>query len=598
MHIDDLIKNIFKKAEDRNFLEYIMALVRVTGIEAYDKDPVISLYEKIKKNSLTEKDNILLEGFWNLVINICKISEGFPYNLYFSIDLDKKETILDFLIGDLKEYLTEIFKTNSKTELNFIRAFLRIYFSLLSDFKCKQKIYKLPNFEVLELLTDENIGLYGFKMHFSNGSNAMFIRNNNRTEAINISFQQNRVGFYVGLIEDLKHEWRVGDKRLYELGLPGKYNKDGEWKPIIYPGNCDHLEKEAREATPDERIQGVLFYMFCTGHNVIEFVIKTPIKLPDKKTELDSKIYLLQIESDDKLKEFSNEYIYDCWMELSDVSIDGIKNSIDEIQRVMQNLAFYFDNQVKWKLKYSLINHSRGSSLANEKDLEILKKLNQITQIEKDQTIDSSINWYYLGNQSQNIFNTFLCYHIAIEGLAIKLALGKLNASSFFEFSAEEKELKEKRLRDCFDSYYKQFYGKDLNRLISEAYFNCVLSIRTNMMKALSKVFGEKHTYIKEYFNGGDCIWALRGEVTHGEHSELTYDKYLKVWKKLSLLQDISKSFIMRVIFKIKSDQKIDDWSREFSLWIELDNPNNVPVASTLKHLERQDWRIQGNWID
>ena len=201
--MDDLIKNIFKKAEDKNFLEYIMALVRVTGIETYDKDPLVSLYEKIKKNILTEKDNILLEGFWNLVINICKISEGFPYNLYFSIDLDNKETILDFLIGDLKEYLTEIFKTNSKTELNFIDAFLRIYLSLLSDFKCKQKIYKLQRFEVLELLTEENIGLYGFKMHFSNGSSAWFIRNDHRTEAVNISFEKNRVGFYVGLIEDL-----------------------------------------------------------------------------------------------------------------------------------------------------------------------------------------------------------------------------------------------------------------------------------------------------------------------------------------------------------------------------------------------------------
>ena len=176
--------------------------------------------------------------------------------------------------------------------------------------------------------------------------------------------------------------------------------------------------------------------------------------------------------------------------------------------------------------------------------------------------------------------------------------MGKLSASTFFELPAEEKELKEKRLRECFDSYYEQFYKKDLNKLISEAYFNCVLSIRTNMIKAFSKVFGEKHPYIKEYFKCEDCIWALRGEIAHGEHSELTYDKYLKVWQKLSLLQDISKSLIMRVIFKVKNDQKIDDWSREFSLQIELDNPNNIPVASTLKHLERQDWRIQGNWID
>ena len=164
--MDNLIKNIFKKAEDNNFLEYIIAMVRVAGIESYEKDPLVSLYEKIKKNSLTEKDNTLLEGFWNLVINICRISEGSLYNLYFSIDLNNKKTILNFLIGDLKEYITEIFKKNSKTELNFINSFLRIYFSLLSDFKLKQKIYKLRRFEVLELVTDESIGLYGFKIYF------------------------------------------------------------------------------------------------------------------------------------------------------------------------------------------------------------------------------------------------------------------------------------------------------------------------------------------------------------------------------------------------------------------------------------------------
>ena len=62
-----------------------MALVLVTGIEIYDKDPLVSLYENIKENSLTEKDNILLEGFLNLVINICKIyiasliSQFFPF---------------------------------------------------------------------------------------------------------------------------------------------------------------------------------------------------------------------------------------------------------------------------------------------------------------------------------------------------------------------------------------------------------------------------------------------------------------------------------------------------------------------------------------
>jgi len=157
--------------------------------------------------------------------------------------------------------------------------------------------------ERLKLLTDKDNRLYGFKLHFSNGSKARFIRYSNRTEAVNILFEKNRVNFNVGLIDDLKHEWRVGDKRLYELGLPGKYNEDGEWKPIVYPGNCEHLQNEAQEAISDERIQGVLFYMFCTGHKVIEFAIKTHIKLRDKKTTLDQKIYLLRLESDNKLKE-------------------------------------------------------------------------------------------------------------------------------------------------------------------------------------------------------------------------------------------------------------------------------------------------------
>ena len=64
------------------------------------------------------------------------------------------------------------------------------------------------------------------------------------------------------------------------------------------------------------------------------------------------------------------------------------------------------------------------------------------------------------------------------------------------------------------------------------------------------------------------------------------------------MLQDISKSFILRVIFKLKSSQKIGDWLHEFSLQIGMDNPNNVLITTTLDHLPRQDWKIQGNWID
>jgi len=61
-------------------------------------------------------------------------------------------------------------------------------------------------------------------MHSSNGSRARFARYDNSTECINLIFGQ-PINFMVGSIDDLKHEWRVGEKRLFEIGLKGRYNE-------------------------------------------------------------------------------------------------------------------------------------------------------------------------------------------------------------------------------------------------------------------------------------------------------------------------------------------------------------------------------------
>ena len=64
----------------------------------------------------------------------------------------------------------------------------------------------------------------------------------------------------------LRHEWRVVEKRLYEIGIPGRYNKCGEWKPLIYPGSIEPLEKDARSLSQEDDVHRLPWYRICCSH--------------------------------------------------------------------------------------------------------------------------------------------------------------------------------------------------------------------------------------------------------------------------------------------------------------------------------------------
>jgi len=63
----------------------------------------------------------------------------------------------------------------------------------------------------------------------------------------------------IGDLDARRDEWRVGEKRLYEVGLPGRYNTLGQWKPIFYPSDANQLHAEARAASPDDGVAAALF---------------------------------------------------------------------------------------------------------------------------------------------------------------------------------------------------------------------------------------------------------------------------------------------------------------------------------------------------
>jgi hypothetical protein len=70
-----------------------------------------------------------------------------------------------------------------------------------------KKYHKWDNYEVLELLADEN-GVYGFNVHFSNGNKSTFSRAKDGVTQINMRLQGG-VGFMVGMVDRLEPLWKI-----------------------------------------------------------------------------------------------------------------------------------------------------------------------------------------------------------------------------------------------------------------------------------------------------------------------------------------------------------------------------------------------------
>jgi hypothetical protein len=503
--------------------------------------------------------------------------------------------------GPIKERLDELIKDKDpKKLLNFIDRFLAYYEAALKEFKDENHTVFPVNgrlFEVFEILSGDN-GLNGFKVHFSNDSSAHFTRTDKGTNGANV-IPGNSIDFFIGESDKLIKAWRVSGKWLYEVGVSGRYNEPGEWKPLVYPDSADLIQQQAINSSDDERVQGALFYMLATGHPVIEFAAKMPIELPEKETKLPGEINLLLVEPSEQM---SNTFVYDGWIAPKDTSVDGLRLAIDSIQRAMEGLAFAFDKEVRWRLKYSLHDHRGGAATPSKKDMEFVDTIISNSAEEKDLAIDAAINWYNLGHLTQNPLNAFLCFHIAVEGLASKLAQGKLKASSAFGLTKETKSDRKKRIKDSFDDYYKTYYAAgDVEKMIKQSYFVGVVPIKNYLEKALKAVFTDKgkQAVLDTYFKKDEGIWDLRGKLVHEVYSDWHPDEYSKVLRNLSELEELAKAFITRVALQIPPDKKRPQWSRLHQIASSTADPRTTLVVSPdLRTIPNNDWKIRPDWID
>jgi len=95
----------------------------------------------------------------------------------------------------------------------FYGTFMNVYRKWRFAFSKLKRFHKLPDYEVLEILSDDEDGVYGFHIHFSNGSKTTFIRRCSGTQAINMGFNKDgTLRFIIGCHDDLESIWKVNGK--------------------------------------------------------------------------------------------------------------------------------------------------------------------------------------------------------------------------------------------------------------------------------------------------------------------------------------------------------------------------------------------------
>jgi hypothetical protein len=639
------LARLFEEAQKKSGIQYVYSLVRVSGLNFRDIDPLVELescLQHLKEKQGSGDEEALLSLLANhepykLLINLLNCALGGNYDCdpfrsfrsgqYPNISQPKITQVISHVkqramesgrpdIGELlgqaypesvigkiaenQSLPTEDIRQTLADCSNFLGLLLAQYKASRLKFKNGQTLYKLPHFDVLELLLNDDEGLYGFKVYFSNGNSAFFIRRQNATDGSNYDLDV-PIGFQVGNIDQLRHEWRVGKKWLYEheKGLPGRYNALGEWKPLIYPGKSDSLQKEARQLSDDPEVQGSIFYMMCTGHRVIEFVVKATIELPIPYVRFGDQLHFHKCTPRQDTPS-SSEWIYDGWIELEEVDPNAIKQAIAMINIAVNRLAFSYGGSVQWRLKYSTLASGGGCATPNQNDLEMLNSmLIKFPSSEDAVILDSALDWFNRGRASRNIFTSFLCYYISLESVAVAIADGEGDFG--LTVSNVTKSEQDKTRHNCIEEKYKALYKSNPIQFVVDAYFDCVQGLKRKTRLVSELVFGPGHDAIAALFEAGkdgESLSDIRSQLAHGRLSLADRQHEHLVRKRVHEIAEIARAFLMRLIFRLRPGDKLPAWSGLHQMHMTTSDPRNTLVASCLDIFPLKDWSIKTHWCD
>lgn len=644
-YIKEQLSQLFEQAQINGGIQYIYTLVRVSGF-GEGEDKLITLKTRIEKfegnvtgielfsilRAITQNDDM-----FSLLINLISCAskgfydshpfialykgEGFrsvkPASCEIIREISNKskrigETKLSQLIdavfcSDVLNYLETGFseaialKLEKRLDeiLNFVKVFLELYFDMRLKYKNSRKIYKCPGFVVLELLTDDDYGLNGFNIYFSNGSSAQFIRSRDNTICMNIC-STNPVDFQRGFIDNLKNEFRIGEKRLFEVGLEGRYNKLGEWKPIFYPVSTENFQNEVLALSDDEDIQGAYFYMLCTGHKVIEFVVRTTIELPSEFINFGHSFHLWKcpVSNSSKSSNVSLQ-IYDGWVDLKDGSVEEIETALKSIGLAINIVGFTYGVAIDWRIKYKIREQSEAIAMPAEEDLDLLNTLLQTMPYSGNEAkvLCYALDWYVRGRTSKNICIRFLSYYITLEIVASAVIEG--DAEFGFKVDHETREERIEGIKKKYDDLFKI----DPIRFVRESYFDFVVGLKRRTRKVTENVFGIGNKYVSLLFDktesGEPSLCDIRGRLAHGSIALFDREDEMLVRRRLHEIENISWEFLMRIILGLKDSDSLPSWSGNHKAEIVTVDPRSTLSYNTETIFpEGTDWKIKSEWFD
>lgn len=627
------LKALLRDAGEKAYsLDYVCMLVRLEGITS-ERDPLLVLNDFAAGES---EDDIAsycsslkpAEHLLALIENLTRLVAGEPFDPFPFRELlppavqrrpEEQPIELGRLAATVAGHLDQLGKPNTASAIRsaypsdtleqctdmsrrtasvpavsacrqLIIEVLVCYEEELAAISKQQSLHRLPNFEVLELLSDGG-RLRGFKMHFSNGNTARFERRDDGTDCVNVILDV-PVGFMVGFAENLKEEWRVGDRLLHEIGLPGRYNDPGAWKPLIFPGDPDPIRVRVRETSDDPDVQGALFYIHCTGHWVLEFVAVMNAELPSEVMVAGDRVHIYKCNPSTEDGPRPAAFIYDGWVDLPDPSPETVAAALHDVARLMNRTALALDVPVSWRPKYSFRAHHSSTWLGDNVD-----DLNRIFAAyptgPDEVAIDIAVDWYNRGATSSNPFTAFLCFYIGIESLANAISDGDATLGleiSMDQTTADERIAELRRMHD-------ELFEDDPGQFVVNAYFEIIQSVTERTRALVRAVFGAGSREYELLFtkSEGVSLTDLRSKLAHGRWSELSVSEAREIRDRVWQVKAICRELILRIFLNLAPSDRLPGSSRATTM--SFDDPWSIEVASSEAGFPTRDWSIRAEWV-
>ena len=218
----EIIANFMRCISGQSYILSPFSHLRRKKKNHFEYIPPSAIYKlkEIKKLANVVKENKLIEiisSFFN-----DKVRNAFSHSDYILTNESFRWTEGGFAESIELEKLGDIINRC----LLFYGCFIIRHRDWLKAIGKMKRFHKWPQYEVLEILSTEDDGAYGFNVHFSNGNKAMYTRQKAGIRAVNFSFEHDGgINFMVGDLDALEKVWKVNGHPVMDWdALEEQYN--------------------------------------------------------------------------------------------------------------------------------------------------------------------------------------------------------------------------------------------------------------------------------------------------------------------------------------------------------------------------------------